>query len=73
MWSSPRKPHRKPKPRAAEVGVHRIEPGEDHGLDLLEAGERCRGGPPIVGQGVADGDIGHLLDPGDHEANLTGL
>ena len=50
------------------VGVHRVEPGEHHRLDLLEAGQRLRRRPALVGQGVADRDVGDLLDPRDHEA-----
>ena len=53
------------------VGVHRVEPGEHHRLDLLEAGERLRRGPPVVGQGVADGHVRHRLDARHHEADLA--
>ena len=54
------------------VGVHRVEPGEHHRLDLLEAGERLLRRPALVDQGVADRDVGHPLDPRDHEAHLAG-
>jgi hypothetical protein len=53
------------------VGVHRVEPGEHHRLDLLEAGEGLARGVTVVGQRVADGDVGHLLDARDHEPDLA--
>ena len=53
------------------VRIHRVEPGEHHGLDFLEAGQGLRRRPLVVGQGVADGHFRDLLDAGDHESDLA--
>ena len=61
--------------RLAQLGVlvalDRVEPGEHHRLQFLEAGERLRGGPWRLGDGVADLRVGHTLDVGDDEADFA--
>ena len=54
------------------VGVGREEAGEDHRLDVDVARQRLRGRPLLVGQGVADADLGDALDAGDDVADLAG-
>ena len=54
------------------VGVDGVEPGEDHGLDFFEAGQRLDGGTVVVGDGVADLGVGDVLDVGDEEADFAG-
>ncbi len=54
------------------VGVHGVEPREHHRLDLLEAGQRLLRRLAVVGERVADRDVGHAPDPGDHEPDLAG-
>ncbi len=44
------------------VPFHRIEPGEDHRLELAEPGERDHGRPRRLGDGVPDLRVGHPLD-----------
>jgi len=39
-------------------------------LISLNPGGLARG-PPVVGEGVADRHVGHLLDARDHEADLA--
>ena len=55
------------------VGVDRVEPGEDHGLDFFEAGQRLDRGIGVVGDGVADLGVGDVLDVGDEETDFAGL
>ena len=87
MWSSPRKPQRKPKPSASDVSgskwndasfsrsfssasrssrilaaFDRIEPGEDHRLHFLEAGERLERRAAGLGDRVADLRVADRLD-----------
>ena len=52
--------------------VDRIEPGENHRLHLLEAGQRRIARPIGVGHGVADAGLGDVLDAGGEEAHLAG-
>ena len=54
------------------VGVGREEPGEHHRLDVLVAGERLGRRPRLGGERVADAQLGDLLEPGDHVADLAG-
>src|SRR6185437_13669650 len=54
------------------VGIDREEAAEDDRLDLLEAGERGRGGALGVGDRVADAGLGDFLDLRGDEADLTG-
>ena len=62
--------------RGAQVlevgGVDREQAAEDDGLDVLEAGQGLFGGLLLVGDGVADGGVGHFLDLGGDEADLAG-
>ena len=53
-------------------GVHREHAAEDHRLNLAEAGEGLGGGLFLVGDGVADGGVGHVLDLGGEEADFAG-
>ena len=53
-------------------GVDREQPAEHHRDRRPEAGQRRGGGLPIVGDGVADAGVGHLLDRGGEEADLAG-
>ena len=55
------------------VRIDGVQPGEDHGLDVLEAGQRLDGGAGIVGDGIADLGVGHIFDVGDDEADLAGI
>ena len=55
------------------MGIHGIQAGEDHGLDVLKAGQRLDGGPGIIGNGVANLGVGHILDVGDDEADFAGI
>ncbi len=52
------------------VRLYGIKPGENHGLDGLEAGKRWRGAIRFD-DGVADARVGHALDIGDDEANFA--
>jgi len=54
------------------VGIDGVDPGEDHGLDLFEAGQGLDGGMGVVGDGVADFGVGDILDVGDDEADFAG-
>ena len=58
--------------QAVLVRFHRIEAGEDHGLDLFEAGQRFGGGVLVVHDGVADLGVGDGLDVGEEEAHFAG-
>ena len=53
------------------VGLDGVEPGEDHRLDLLKAGERLFGRARGLGDRVADLHVGHGLDRGRQEADLA--
>jgi hypothetical protein len=53
-------------------GVDGIEAAEHHRLHVLEAGQRGGGGLVVAGDGVADLDLGGLLDVGDDVAALAG-
>ena len=61
--------------RVAQLGVlvpfDRIEPGEHHRLQLLEAGKRLERRPAALGDGVADLRVADLLDVGDEEADFA--
>ena len=61
--------------RVAQLGVlvafDRIEPGEDHRLQLLEAGERLGRRARGLGDRVADLRVADVLDVGDDEADLA--
>ena len=61
--------------RVAQVlvvgGVDRVDAGEDHRLDFLEAGERRVGRRRGVGDGVADLGVGDVLDVGDEKPDLA--
>ena len=65
-----------PADRGAQVleigGVDREQAAEHHRLRRLEAGQRRRGRPPVVGDGVADAGVGDLLDLRGDEADLAG-
>lgn len=50
--------------------VHRIQPGEDHGLGFLVAAERLGGRNLVGGDGVADLGLAHILHAGDQVAHL---
>ena len=54
------------------VRVHGVEPGKNHGLDFFKAGQRLDGGIGLIGDGVADFCVGHVLDVGDQEADFAG-
>ena len=50
---------------------HRVQPGEDHGLELLESGKR-RGNRPIdLGDHVADLGVGDVFDVRDHDPGFA--
>ncbi len=53
-------------------GVHRVDPREDHRLDLFEAGERLVGRLAGVGDRVAHLGVGDLFDVGDEQPDLAG-
>ncbi len=53
-------------------GAAGIEVREDHLHGLLVAGQRLVGGVGIIGDGVADGDVGEFFDVGDDIADLAG-
>ena len=61
--------------RVAQFGIlvpfDRIEPGEDHRLHFLEAGERLGGRSRRLGDRVADLRVAEALDVGDDEADLA--
>ncbi len=52
-------------------GVDRINPAEHHRMDFLETGERLGRGIALVGDGVADLDVGGGLDVGDEIADVA--
>ena len=54
------------------VGIDGVESGEDHRLDFFEAGQWLNGGIAVVGDGVADLGVRHVLDVGDEEADFAG-
>src|SRR5277367_3776691 len=51
--------------------VDSVETGEDHALDVFEAGERFGAGVFYRCDGVADFGVGYVLDRRDEEADLT--
>ena len=53
------------------VGVRREEPREDHRLHVLVAGQRLGGAAADGRQRVADAQPAHVLEPGDHVADLA--
>ena len=53
------------------VGIGRKQAAEDHRLAGFEAGQRLRGGAPVLGDGIADAGLGHLFDAGGKEADLA--
>jgi hypothetical protein len=73
MCSRPRKPQRKPNPRAAEfAALDGEEAGEDHRLDRAVAFERRLGRPGGVGHRVPDAAIGDRLQARGQVADLAG-
>src|SRR5690606_16176387 len=62
--------------RGAEVlevaGVRRVDAGEDHRLDLAEAGHRLGRGALRVRDRVADARVADVLDAADDVADLAG-
>ena len=62
--------------RLAQLGVlmalDRVEPGEHHRLEFLEARERLERRPVRIGDGVADLRVGHDLDAARDEADFAG-
>jgi hypothetical protein len=83
--NSPRKPQRKPKPRAAEaqfahrraqsfkiVGVDRKQPAEHHRDGRLETRQHLGDRLLVVGDGVAHPGVGHFLDRGRDKADFAG-
>src|ERR1039457_4132013 len=52
--------------------IYRIQPGEHHGLDLFESGQRLGGRIVVIHDGVADLGIGNGLDVGKHESDFAG-
>ena len=55
------------------MALHRVEPGEHHRLQLLEAGERLGRRPVGLGDGIADLRVGHDLDAARDEADFARL
>ena len=53
------------------MAFHRVEPGEHHRLQLLEAGEGCGRRPRGLGDGVADLGVEDALDAAGDEADLA--
>ena len=53
-------------------GVDRKQAAEHHRLRRLEAGQRLGAGLLVVGDGVADAGVGHLLDLRGDEADFAG-
>ncbi len=53
------------------MALNRVQAGEDHRLQLLEARKRLRRRTVHLGDRVADLRIGHALDVGDQEADLA--
>ena len=53
------------------VRVDGVETGEDHALDVFEAGERFGAGVFDRGDGVADFGVGYVLDRRDEEADFA--
>ena len=54
------------------VRVDGVEAGEDHALDVFEAGQGLGAGARDLGDGVADLGVGDVLDGRDEEADLAG-
>ena len=54
------------------VRVHRIEAAEDHRLEVFKAGQRGSGGVGVVGNGIADLGIAHVLNGGGKKAHFAG-
>ena len=52
-------------------GIDRKQPAEHHRDRGAEAGQRLAHRLPVVGDGVADAGVGHLLDRGGEEADLA--
>src|SRR5262245_7913235 len=53
------------------IRLDRVDPGEDHRLDLLKSGERLGRRPRGFGDCVADAHVGHGLDVGHDEADFA--
>ena len=58
--------------RLEVVVVDRVQAAEDHRLRLLVAGQRLGRRVEGVGDGVADVDVGEVLDLGHEVADLAG-
>ena len=54
------------------LGRDRVDPAENHRLDLLEAGERLRRGNARVGDGVADLHLGRRFHVRDEVSHVAG-
>ena len=52
------------------TAFNRIQPGEDHRIDGLEAGQRLRGQIGGIHDGVTDLGVAHLLDVGHDEPDF---
>ena len=59
-----------PKQRVL-VRVDGVKPGEDHRLDVLEAGERRSRGPLVIRDRIADLRVRYILDIRHEEADFT--
>ncbi len=53
-------------------GVDREQAAEHHRDRRPEAGQHFGGRLPIIGDGVADAGVGHLLDRAGEKADLAG-
>ena len=53
-------------------GIDREQPAEHHRDGRAEAGQGLAHRLPVVGDGVADAGVGHLLDRGGEKADLAG-
>ena len=53
------------------VRVHRVQTGEHHGFNFFEAGQSFESGIGVIGNGVADLGIGHVLYVRDEKPDLA--
>ena len=54
------------------MSIHGVEAGEDHRLDVFKAGQRHWARVGVVGDGIADLRVGHILDGCHKEADFAG-
>ena len=53
------------------VRIYRVEPSENHRLDVFEAGQWLKGGTFVVSDGIPNLGVGNVLDIGNQETDFA--